>query len=250
MSIARLCAVLTVVAAGLSASSAAGAQAVTRRPGGRFLETRAALDSLVKVADNGRKPEDAALIRARLRDGDFQEGDRIVLAYEATLGTAVSETLTVRGTLALEIPSFGSVPLTGVLHSELHDKVFEHFKKSFKDPVVRVNPLIRLAVLGSVMRPGYVYASPDAPLSDALMLAGGQTNDADWPKTIVRRGGVVLWKAADLQQAIAQGLSVDRLQLRGGDEVFVAKKAVHNWATWIQIGLGIVTVVLALSVRR
>lgn len=250
MSIARVCAALTVVVAGLSASPVAGAQGPARRPGGRFLETRAALDSLAKVADNARQPNEAALIRARLRDGDFQEGDRIVLAYEPALGRTVSETLTVRGTLTMEIPEYASVSLAGVLHSELHDRVIEHFKKSFRDPVVRVNPLIRLAVLGSVMRPGYVYASPDAPLSDALMLAGGQTNDADWPKTIVRRGGVVLWKASDLQEAIARGLSVDRLLLQGGDEVFVAKKAVHNWATWIQIGLGVVTLLLALAVRR
>lgn len=250
MSIARLCAALTVVVAGLSASSVATAQGAARRPGGRFLETRAALDSLAKVADNNRQPNDAALIRTRLRDGDFQEGDRVALFFEPPVGAVVSETLSVRGTLSMEIPGYASVSLVGVLHSEVQDKVIEHFKKSFRDPVVRVNPLIRLAVQGSVMRPGYVYAPPDAPLSDVVMLAGGQTADADWPKTIVRRGGVVLWKASDLQQAIAQGLTVDRLQLRAGDEVFIAKKAVHNWTTWIQIGLGVVTLLLALTVRR
>jgi protein involved in polysaccharide export with SLBB domain len=241
---------LTVVVAGLNASSVATAQGAERRAGGRFLETRAGLDSLAKLADNNRQPNEAALIRARLRDGDFQEGDRIVLVYEPSLGTAVSETLTVRGTLAMEIPGYASVSLAGVLHSELHDKVLAHFKISFKDPVVRVNPLVRLAVQGSVTRPGYVYASPDAPLSDVLMLAGGQTAEADWPKTFVRRAGVVLWKASDLQQAIAQGLTVDRLQLRAGDEVFVAKKAVHNWTVWIQVALGVVTLILALTARR
>jgi len=152
----------------------------------------------------------------------------------------------VRATRTIEIPGYANVSVAGVLHSELQDKVLEHFKKSFRDPVVRVNPLVRLAVQGSIMRPGYVYASPDSPLSDALMLAGGQTADADWPNTIVRRSGVILWSAPDLQQAIAQGLSVDRLQLRTGDEVFVGKKVVHNYLAWVQITLGVVTLILTL----
>src|SRR6266853_6499932 len=54
----------------------------------------------------------AAQVRERLRDGDFQVGDRIMLRVEGEAG--LTDTFTVRGGRELVLPSIGSVPLSGV----------------------------------------------------------------------------------------------------------------------------------------
>lgn len=252
MVVTRLHARLAVLGAALAccASFAAAQPRTTQSLGARFLETRVNLEALARSADSARKPAEAALLRARLRDGDFQEADKIILLYETGPLAVVAETLTVRPGRMVEIPKYGELSLVGVLHSELREKIGTHLARFFTQANVRTTPLMQLAVQGSVGKPGYYYVNPDAPLPDAVMAAGGQTGDADWPKTIVRRAGVVIWKAQDVQWAVGEGLSVDRMQLRGGDEIFINKKPTNNAMTWIQLGLGVVTLVITLSRLR
>jgi protein involved in polysaccharide export with SLBB domain len=225
-----------------------GAQAGRPTDPTRDLESRASLEEQARVAESQNHTAEAWLVRSRLKSGDFQEGDRVVVTL---LGTVpLNDTLMVRSGKVLSIPHMGDLPLDGVLRSELGARVSSHVAKYLRDSSARVTPLVRLAVLGQVRSPGFYYTSADVLLSDVVMRAGGPTGDADLGKMTIRRGGETIWAPSDTRTAITEGLSLDRLNLRAGDEVYVAEQSHFNWMQALQIGLGLAGLAAALFFRH
>jgi protein involved in polysaccharide export with SLBB domain len=205
------------------------------------LETRAALEAEARTAEEQHRSGEAFLLRSRLQRGDFQDGDRIVVQLLGTV--AYDTTITVRAGKMLPLPRMGDMPLDGVLRSELNDHLSSYLAKFLRDSSARAIPLVRLAVLGQVRSPGYYYTPADVLLSDVLMQAGGPASDADINKMIIRRNGETIWNAGDTRTAVTDGLSLDRLHLRAGDEIFLPEQSHFNWSTLLQVG-GVVTSVL------
>jgi hypothetical protein len=151
--------------------------AQTGLPGvGAEMETRAMLEAEMKKAEAQHRTAEAWLLKTRLDKGDFQDGDRIVmklLSPTILLGASGNDTIIVRAGRMLPLPQMADMPLTGVLRSELTDKLTHHLAQYLRDSTVRAIPLIRLAVLGQVRSPNYYYTSADVLLSDMVMKAGG-----------------------------------------------------------------------------
>ena len=204
-------------------------------------ETRAELEAQVRIAEAQHRDSETWLLRTRLEKGDFQEGDRIVVSLHSTAAVQNTETLTVRSGQILQIPKMDDLSLQGVLRSELTSRFVAHLAKYLKDPEVRTTPLIRIAVLGSVGRPGFYHMSADVVLNDVVMLAGGPAGDADLNGVEIRRGPETIWKANDTRTALIEGLSLDRLHLRAGDEVFIPPKRNIHWGQVLTISLSIIT---------
>jgi protein involved in polysaccharide export with SLBB domain len=207
----------------------------------REYESREQVEALAKRAEAENRAGEAWLLRQRLLKGDFQESDRMVIVLQNTPTPA--DTYTVRAGKVLQIPRFGEVSLEGVLRSELTETISKHLARFLRDPTVRATPLIRLGVLGRVNRPGYYYPAADVILSDVLMIAGGPAGDADLNSVVIRRGPDVIWKSSDTRTAIADGLTLDRLHLRAGDEIEVGQKRHFSWTSLIPIVSGIVLLV-------
>ena len=211
----------------------------------RDLETRAQLESEARTAEAQNRTGEAWLLRTRLQRGDFQEGDRIVVMLLGS--TTFNDTISVRAGKLLPLPRMGDVPLEGVLRSELGDRISVHLAKFLRDSSVRATPLVRLAVLGQVNRPGFYYTSADALLSDMLMKAGGPAPNADLGKMSIRRGGELIWSDRDTRTAMNDGLSIERLHLRAGDELFVGEQKRTNWTAIAQIGISVLGLAFALT---
>lgn len=162
---------------------------------------------------------EAALIRTRLREGDFQIGDQISLSVEGE--PQLTANFVVNPQRGLTLPVIGEIPLQGVLRSELHAHLTEHLSRFIKEPVVRTRSSIRLLISGEVTRPGYYVVDTESLLSDALMLAGGPTPGARLTAIRLERGDDPIWDGTALQQAIAEGRTVDQLSLRAGDHLVV-----------------------------
>lgn len=218
----------------LAAAGVAQAQTprVTEQP--KDLETRSALEAEARTAEANNRSGEAFLLRSRLDRGDFQDGDRIVVQLLGTV--AYDTTITVRAGKMLPLPRMGEMPLDGVLRSELNDKLSSYLAKYLRDSTARAIPLVRLAVLGQVRSPGYYYTPADVLLSDVLMKAGGPAPDADIGKMIIRRSGETIWGAGDVRTAVTDGLSLDRLHLRAGDEIYLPPESHFNWSTLLQAG--------------
>ncbi|MDR0787720.1 MAG: polysaccharide biosynthesis/export family protein [Gemmatimonadota bacterium] len=193
--------------------------------------TRAQLRSLLAEYENtaassansgavrDRARTDAELIRHRLDAGDFQTGDQIVLTVEGepTLTAAFS----VEAGPALQLPGIGSIPLAGVLRSELQDHLRQQLARYLRDPVITARSSIRILVSGQVTEAGYKLLPTNTVISDVLSYAGGATSTADIPRIQIERGNEVIWDPAALQVAIVQGRTLDQMNLRAGDHLVV-----------------------------
>jgi SLBB domain-containing protein len=226
-------------------------QSVTPAGGShRQFETRAELEAQAKDAENGHRTGEAWLLRTRLEKGDFQDGDRILVEVEGAGIMTKPETLVVRTGKRLELPRMADLSLDGVLRAELSDRIKQHLSQYIREPVVRATPLVRVAVLGTVGRPGYFYTAADIPLTDVIMQAGGPGGNADLTKVSIRRGTEVIWDGKDTRAALADGLSIDQLHMRAGDEINVGEKRKFPWTTVLGFGIPIITVLVTRSLYR
>ena len=183
-----------------------------RKVADRPLATREELQAALQTAG----ASDAAVrIKTRLSEGDFQRGDRIALLVQAE--STLTDTFTVGSgpELMLPPPTTGAMSLKGVLRSELQKKLTEYIGRFRNNPIVRAQPLIRIAVQGEVARGG-IYAVPaDAQLADALMAAGGTTEYAKANKVTIARNGRAFWEGT------AFDTDLDVIGVRDGDQIVV-----------------------------
>jgi hypothetical protein len=235
---AGILSVVLVTCAGVAASAQARVTQQTKE-----LETRATLEQELKAAEQNHRAGETFLLRNRLEHGDFQDGDRIIVQLLGSI--PYNDTITVRAGKMLPLPRMDDLPLEGVLRSELNDRLSHHLAKYLRDSTARATPMLRVAVLGQVRGPGYYYTPADVLLSDVLMQAGGPASDADLGNMTIRRAGETIWDAQDTRTAVSDGLSLDRLHLRAGDEIYVPQNSHFNWTTVLQIGSIAVSAIVA-----
>ncbi|MEO7520841.1 MAG: SLBB domain-containing protein, partial [Gemmatimonas sp.] len=130
---------------------------------------------------------EVAAINQRLAEGDFRVGNQFVLTITTDL--ARSDTVSVRDSLLVAIGNLPDLSLKGVLRSELTESMTRHVARFLRNAQVRVNVLTRITVLGAVQRPGSYLASPDRPLGELIMLAGGPGTDAKLDELEISRSG-------------------------------------------------------------
>jgi hypothetical protein len=212
----------------------------------RALATRQSLQSLLAGGPDGSKKltdRERKNIEERLATGDFQLGDRLIIRVVGD--SAFRDTLAVRTGQEVQLPNMPPLKLAGVLRSELQDKAREHIAQFIRDPQVQATALVRLGVLGSVTRPGYYTVSPEKPLSEALMAAGGLTAEAELKKASISRNGAERWPPEAVRQAMAQGSSVDEMGLQTGDELTIGRRG-SGFGGTLPIITGIASVGLAI----
>lgn len=235
---ARVIRPVVLVALLLLAGVAAAQEAPAAR-GGNLQMSRAELQGILaryeQASQVGGQSEtararsryEAALIRSRLETGDFQTGDRISLAVEGE--PELTDTFTVNAERAVALPGMAQVSLRGLLRSELQPHLRSYIGRYIRNPVVYAQSLIRISVLGEVGSPGFYVVPSDALVTDALMLAGGPTREADLTDVRVERGDREIWEGAPLQLAITEGRTLDQLSLRAGDRLVVPEDTDFNW---------------------
>jgi protein involved in polysaccharide export with SLBB domain len=181
------------------------------------LETASRNDSYSSAA-RARARSEATMVRQRLEEGDFQTGDRVVLSVRNE--ESLNDTFTVSGGRMLPLPLGGNVPLAGVLRSELEDHLREHLAKYIREPDVQAESLMRVTISGQVNTPGFYVVRAQSLIGDVIMTAGGPTQQAEVTSLYVEREGRKIWEGPGLDQAIAEGRTLDQLSIRAGD-VFI-----------------------------
>lgn len=182
---------------------------------------------------------------------EFHVGDRIALTVEGP--QALADTALVREGLVLRLPTFGDISLAGVKRSDTQKYLTQQIGKYIKDPVVHATPLVRIAILGEVGRPGFYWVPSDNLLSDVVMRAGGPTGNADLNKTVVKRSGKEVISQSQSQVALTEGKTLDDLQVAPGDELVVGQKSTFGFGNVLQIlgvGISLAGLLLALSYRH
>lgn len=191
----------------------------------------------------------ASSLRQRLRDGDFQIGDRLILSYVTDVSH--TDTLIVRTGRMVELPGKIMVSLAGVLRSEVEERVSTELMKYVRAQQIEVTPLMRVGVLGDVAHPGFFAFASDIPLTDAIMGAGGPTATADLDRSVVRRGNVLYKSADETRAAIARGLTLDQFGLNAGDELVIGQRPNSRSGAILGLAAGVGSVLtLFVALRR
>ena len=172
------------------------------------------------------KQREAALIRERLTEGDFQIGDQVQLTV---FGEADATGLqTVGPGRVLSVKGLPDIPLRGVLRSEVEPYLRDQIGRFIKDAQVKARAMIRVSIIGGITKPGFYQLDADMMLSDAIMSAGGILAGADFKRSVIHRGEDRLLEKEDFTTALSDGRSLDQLNLRAGDVIEVGQKPTRS----------------------
>ena len=227
---------LTAVAFGTSIVTASVGRTQSAPLTGAQRATREQLTQRLADLQRSPKPKSSTEISAignRLAAGDFKVGDRFVLTVRRD--SVRSDTVLVRDSLRVAVLNLPDFDATGVLRSELEQKVGEHVAKYLRNASVRVSILTRVAVAGAVQKPGFFYLAPDRPISDAITSAGGPAAEANLGQLEIRRGSTTMLTAKASKRAVKEGQTLEQLDVQSGDEIRVPQKRKFNWQMIIQL---------------
>jgi protein involved in polysaccharide export with SLBB domain len=227
---------LSLLPATIAAQSApmAGAQRAARSElAARLQHLESLIASAGKADQRSKLQAEQTAIRARLENGDFKVGDRFVMTVR--FDSVRVDTASVRDSLVVSILNLPDLRLQGVLRSELDEKLNQHVARFIRNASVRSNVLTRIAVLGAVRAPGFYYASPDRPVSDILMLAGGPAPEANLGRFELRRGTTTLVEGKASRELLESGRTLEQLDVQSGDEFRIPVKRKVNWQLVIQL---------------
>ncbi len=200
------------------------APAVAQSPANNPLATREDLEAVLgRCGKQKLNDRDRQLIETRLRDGDFKNGDRLLVRVRGD--SSIADTFAVRTDLTLRLPDMPPLDMKGVLRSEAKERIQTHIAQFIRNPQLEVEPLLRLGLLGSVTRPGYYNVRADVPVSEVVMVAGGMSGEADFKKTTVQRGNQEIYDRETIRKSMAAGMSLDQLGVQSGDEIVVGKRS-------------------------
>jgi protein involved in polysaccharide export with SLBB domain len=117
------------------------------------------------------------------------------------------------------LPIVGKVKVDTWSEKKLTSYLDSLYLQYLRYPDLRVQPLIRVAILGGFSRPGMYYLSPTASVWDALAQAGGPIREDGLKKIHWERGKVVL--KDNLLPDIETGVSLYKAGIRSGDQLWV-----------------------------
>lgn len=217
----------------------ASGQAVPAPPS-RIEATRPELEALAAHPPKGMSAADRASVQSRLANGDFAPGDKVNIVVQGE--ASYTGTFIVVSGRSLVLPSLPPLSLEGVLRSEADSVVSEFLGKYIRNPQVTVTPLVRLGVLGGVAHPGYYDVPSQSLLSEVIMGAGGVGANSRMDKTVVYRGNDEVLNSKAVNMAIADGNTLDVLNLQSGDNIQVGIERASGALTKVQLITGLLAI--------
>ena len=167
---------------------------------------------------------DADSARARLVGGDLRVGDRLRISVDGKPELADTAAVVTAGP-ALVLPGIGTVPLGGVLRSEVEARLSQSVDRVYRGAVARVRLLTRVTVVGGVGRPGFHALPSEARVDDAITAAGGLAGNVRLQDVYVERGRERLFEPDSLQVVMRAGRTLGELGIQDGDRIVVPPPA-------------------------
>lgn len=161
----------------------------------------------------------------------FNKGDalRLTIWQPYQVGDQKNKTLDMNGDYLIDSRGYVFFPLIGdvnvLSHSvrTLSEALKEKFIAYIQDPVVIVEPLIRVAMLGAFRRPGTYLVPPDASLWQLVDLAGGPGDNSNLKKMYVERGGKIVKE--NLLGGFERAFTLYELGVRSGDQLLLPRRS-------------------------
>ncbi|KAA3660278.1 MAG: hypothetical protein DWQ10_07045 [Calditrichaeota bacterium] len=189
--------------------------------------------------------------------GDFRSGDgvRIIVWQEPGAESAninkldISDDYIIESTGQVLLPLIGEVHVTGRSKAELAQYLRERYSVYASGLHFITKPLIRVAVLGAVHKPGLYLVEPQSSLWELVGEAEGPQSDADLEKIFISRSGEIIGE--DLLEKAENAYTLEELGVQSGDQVTVMNHKTFNWRTLLSFGSFLVSIInLTIQVRR
>ena len=212
-------------------------------------ELTAMLDSLEhalpQIDDDNRILAEMSVValQRRLDEGDVWPGDVVTLRVAGE--DRWTADFTVTPTRSIELESIEAVSLANVLHSELEESITLQLAKYLRDPLVQVEVLKRIGILGAVGNPGFFTVTGSILVSEAVMLAGGPGDNSNVDRIEFRRLGQPLPVGT---RVVWESMSLDDLGVRSGDEMFVPTNP-RSLGAFLLAALGLVATITLIAIR-
>lgn len=147
----------------------------------------------------------------------------------------------------VQIPGLGIIRVAGLSPAEATERLRQQLiRRGTANPELAVYPLIRVSVLGEVVKPGLFSVDPGTSIIQLVTFVGGPTSNADLTHTTVIREGKSV--PIDLRSALA-GSASGRVVLYSNDVLVVPRKSTlfsRENLSFIFTGLGLVIAILNL----
>jgi protein involved in polysaccharide export with SLBB domain len=167
---------------------------------------------------------------AQLSSLTFKKGDglRLTIWQPYRIGDSKTPSIDINGEYIIDsrgavfFPIIGEVRVVGHSTQSLADELKEKLSVYLQEPIVVVEPLIRVTMMGAFRRPGTYLISPDASFWELVNLAGGPDDNANLKKMVVERGGKVVKK--NILGGFERAYTLQEMNIFSGDQVFVPIK--------------------------
>ena len=121
----------------------------------------------------------------------------------------------------LAYPGIGDINTANFTVSQLREQIRKGLETIFNSPFVTVSPQFRVAVLGTVQRPGLYTVDPTLSVLDVVALAGGPSTGGNLNGVKLLRGG----EQTRLRLAGGiKGHTLEEIGVRSGDQIIVPHK--------------------------
>lgn len=121
----------------------------------------------------------------------------------------------------LAYPGIGDIQTGDLTVTQLREQIRKGLETIFNSPFVTVSPQFRVAVLGTVQRPGLYTVDPTLSVLDVVALAGGPATGGDLNGVRLLRGGEQT--RLRLEGGI-KGHTLEEIGVRSGDQIMVPHK--------------------------
>jgi protein involved in polysaccharide export with SLBB domain len=119
----------------------------------------------------------------------------------------------------IQYPLAGRVKVGGLTGEEASQTIRGALVEHFNNPEFSLTPLIRVNVIGAVVRPGLYPLNPTYNVFDAIGAAGGPARDADFERIGLVRSGE--YYVLDTRQTLQLSTSLAQMGIQSGDIIVV-----------------------------
>ena len=133
----------------------------------------------------------------------------------------------ISGDYFIQSNGYIQLPFIGILNTNNRDfkdikaQIEFRYDSLYRDPVLTVNALFRINVLGEVTNPGFYFITEMEKFTAILALAGGTTGSADLESIYLIRNNQEI--NLDVKTILAEGSTATDFGLQTGDQIYVPR---------------------------
>ena len=186
----------------------------------------------------------------------FKKGDalRLIVWQPWRTGETKSPGMNLGGDYSIDSRGYVFFPLIGEVNVISHNTTSlavdlkEKFSAYMQDPVIVVEPLIRITLIGAFKKPGTYLVRPDASLWEVVDLADGPESNANLEKLAVSRAGKKVKEK--LLSGFERAYSIEEIGVRSGDQILLPGRSsfgVRDALEILRFGISILQLYLLLD---